>query len=152
MKIDTIAFGSIDIKEEQIYSFAQGLPGFEQFKRFVMIDVEETPFTYLQSVEEGELAFLMADPFLFYPTYEFDLPESARELLQVEMMEQVSVRVIVSIKESLEQATINLVAPIVMNVEARTGKQVVLTKTTYSTKHPLFNLTEREGDGDASSL
>lgn len=94
----------------------------------------------------------MADPFLFYPTYEFDLPESARELLQVEMMEQVSVRVIVSIKESLEQATINLVAPIVMNVEARTGKQVVLTKTTYSTKHPLFNLTEREGDGDASSL
>lgn len=138
MKVETALFGSLDIADEQILTFEQGLPGFEQYTRFTLIDIEETPFTYLQSVEEGELAFLLTDPFLFFPEYEFDLPESATTSLQVDSIEHLSVRAIVSVRDSLENATMNLVAPIVINVTTRQGQQVVLPRTTYTTKHPLL--------------
>ncbi|GGD92232.1 flagellar assembly protein FliW [Paenibacillus nasutitermitis] len=137
MFIETLTWGTIEAAEEQLYHFPKGIPGFEDKKNFVLIDHEEGPFVYLQSTCTRELAFLVADPFLFFPGYEFELPEGEMKELQVDS--QVVVRCILTLKEQMEQSTLNLLAPIVLNPEKRLGKQVVLHQTGYHTRHPLLS-------------
>lgn len=139
MELTTSRFGLITIQESDIYSFSKGIPGFENQTRFVILAPEaDEPFAYLQSVLNGELVFVIADPFLFYSDYEFEIPDSTLAELKVEHTEQVLVRSIITIPGDLENATLNLVAPLIINVEARLGKQIVLGKSSYTTKQPLF--------------
>ena len=68
MKIETSRFGTVEITEEQIFTFPMGLLGFAKYKQFVVIDhTEESPFKWLQSVEEGSLAFIITDPLFLWP-------------------------------------------------------------------------------------
>jgi len=139
MELRTSRFGTLQVEEREIYTFERGLPGFEQHKAFVIVSPEEDePFAFLQSVSDPELAFIIVDPFLFYRDYDFELSDAVAEELKIESPEQVVVRAIISIRGELESATINLVAPIIINAEARLGKQVVLGKSPYTTRHPLF--------------
>lgn len=139
MKLETSRFGEIDLDEDRIYHFEHGIPGFEPFKRFMLIEVaEHAPFAYLQSLDDGKLAFIVTNPFEFVGNYEFDLPESVTNELQLASEEEVDVRVIVSIHGELEQATANLIAPIVLNAKKRLGKQIILTAAPYTTRHRLF--------------
>ncbi|UVI29894.1 flagellar assembly protein FliW [Paenibacillus spongiae] len=139
MKLLTNRFGEIELNEDHLYTFAKGIPGFETHHKFVLLAPEQDePFKFLQAVEDPELMFVIADPFLFYPDYEFDLPDSAIEELGIQSPDQVRVHAIISIHGDLESATVNLVAPVIMNRSSKLAKQVVLSKTAYSTRHPLF--------------
>ncbi|TJY41950.1 flagellar assembly protein FliW [Cohnella pontilimi] len=139
MKFNTVRFGEIEVLDEQIFHFNKGIPGYEQLQLYTLITVDEhAPFAYLQSVEDGNLAFIVIDPFEFFSDYEFELPEAAKEELKLESPEHAAVRTIVAIKDKLEQATTNLVAPIVINRSNRRGKQVVLAKSSYTTRCRLF--------------
>lgn len=135
MIIETLTWGNLEIEEKQIYRFEKGIPGFDEETEFALIE-HETPFLYLQSIKEKGLAFLLGDPFSFFPDYEFELPESDKEELELES--QVKVYGMITLREQIEQSTINLLAPIVLNTEMRLGKQVVLHQTTYQTRHPLW--------------
>jgi flagellar assembly factor FliW len=140
MKIETARFGELSIEESGIYYFAQGIPGFEEYRRYVLLQPSlEVPFCYLQSVEDGDLAFLITDPFLHAPNYEFELPDSLKLELRVTQPNHVSVWAIVTASRSLEDATMNLMAPLVLNVEEKLGKQVILHDSGYAAKHPLMN-------------
>ncbi|QHW32594.1 flagellar assembly protein FliW [Paenibacillus rhizovicinus] len=145
MKFETRRFGEIVIKEDQTYHFERGIPGFEHDRQFMFVTTEELePFAHMQSLEDGELAFIVTDPFVFFPNYEFNLPESVMNELQISSEEHVSIRVIVSINGELEQATANLIAPIIMNTNKRLGKQVILTAASYSTRQRLYKSEEIE--------
>lgn len=138
MIVNTRLFGDIELRENQIYTFKHGLPGFEQYQRYTVVDIEDAPFSYLQCVDNSDLAFLIIDPFLFYPDYEFDLPDKDAEELEIRSLEQVAIRSIMTVRDKIEDATINLVAPLVFNPVQRWGKQVILTNTNYQTKHPFI--------------
>jgi len=143
MKVTTSRFGEIEIEEEDIVAFPKGLPGFDSYTKYVIVSPEQDePFAYLQSLQDKDLVFIITDPFLFYPEYDFELSESAVAELGIESPGNVLVRSIISIPNELDQATINLVAPIIINGETRLGKQVVLGKTPYQTRHPLFAAVE----------
>ncbi|KTD83856.1 flagellar assembly protein FliW [Paenibacillus etheri] len=136
MIIETLSWGKLEVDKEQLYHFPKGIPGFDEETDFVLIMMTETPFWYLQSVKSKGLSFLLGDPFAFYPTYEFELPDAEAE--ELEIRSDVDVRCIITLKENVEQSTINLLAPIVLNPEELKGKQVVLHKAPYHTKHSLF--------------
>lgn len=136
MIIETVTWGSLEVAEDQLYHFAKGIPGFEDETEFALIDREEGPFVYLQSMKDKELAFLLVDPFIFYPDYEFELQTADTEELKLD--QHILVRCIVTLKEQIEKSTINLLAPIVLNPAERLGKQVVLHQNTYQTKHSLW--------------
>lgn len=136
MIIETSALGILEVQEEQIYRFPKGIPGFEQETEFAIVDLEEGPFSYLQSLKTEELAFLLTDPFVFYPAYEFELPEVEAE--ELEMGEAVVVRAIVTLKDKLEESTLNLLAPVVFNLDQRLGKQIVLHHSKYLTRQLLW--------------
>ncbi|WP_166243631.1 flagellar assembly protein FliW [Paenibacillus turpanensis] len=139
MKLDTSRFGEIDVSDEAIIEFKEGIPGFEDQRYFTVITVEDhEPFSYLQSIDNGELSFIIVDPFEYFPDYDFHLSESDVKQLQIEGPEQIIVRTIVSIRGELDNATTNLVAPIVLQVDTRQGKQIILTNTEYTTRHRLF--------------
>lgn len=147
MKITSSRFGEIEINDEQQIFFKEGLLGFENLKNFVLLPVNNSMiFTWLQSTEEGEIAFLLADPFMFFPGYEVELDESIREDLQIDAAKDVVIQAIVTIPEAgVKDMTANLLGPLVINVNDRIGKQTVLTQTNYTTRHKLFEPEEGEG-------
>ncbi|MEK8216603.1 flagellar assembly protein FliW [Paenibacillus sp. FSL L8-0463] len=136
MIIETLSWGRLEVSEEQIYHFPKGLPGFDEETKFALIAMEEAPFWYLQSLSDQGLSFLLGDPFAFYPTYEFELPDEEAEELAIGS--DVVVRCIITLKEQTEQSTLNLLAPVVLNPSERLGKQVVLHRSPYHTKHSLL--------------
>ncbi|MNL36431.1 Flagellar assembly factor FliW [compost metagenome] len=136
MMIHTASWGSLEVAEDQIFHFPKGMPGFEDETEFALITLEEGMFSYLQSLKEKGLAFLLADPFDYYPDYEFELPTADTEELQIEA--QVLVRCIISLKEKVEQSTINLLAPVILNPEKQVGKQIILHSSSYQTRHQLW--------------
>ncbi|WP_339267569.1 flagellar assembly protein FliW [Paenibacillus sp. FSL R5-0470] len=136
MIIETLSWGTLEVNDEQIYYFSKGIPGFDDETDFALISMEDTSFWYLQSVKERELSFLLGDPFLFYPSYEFELPDIEAEELRIQS--NVLIRCIITLKDQIEQSTINLLAPIVLNPDAKTGKQIVLHSAPYHTKHYLL--------------
>jgi flagellar assembly factor FliW len=145
MWIETTRFGEVEFRDHEVYTFPYGIPGFQEYKKFTLIALEDSPFYYLQSVEEGSLAFVTVDPFSFFPEYEFELPEQTEQELSLASIEDVRVLNIVSVQGSLESATINLVAPVILNSAARIAVQIILEGTGYTTRHSLKETVSLSG-------
>ena len=148
--IDTRDFGELEIAAEDIVEFPEGMPGFPEHNEFVLLPLkEDSPFIIMQSVEEKGLAFVTIEPGNFFADYEFDLPEEAVDKLQIDSVEEVVVLAIATIKDKLENMTVNLAAPVVINLEARLGKQVILDDNRYPLRYQIFAQSgdEEEGGG-----
>lgn len=148
MKIDTSNFGVLEIDPSKIIQFKEGIPGFEDEKEFTIILNEdpENPFHYLQSINSGDLSFVIINPFEVFPEYEFEISEIVKEKLHIENEKQVCVYTIVTVPENIEKITSNLQAPIVINLETKRGKQVILDDSRYTTKHFVFNQNPDKGE------
>ena len=150
MKYETVRFGSIEIQNKDILLFPGALYGFDQEKEFVILPLDpklESPMEWLQSLRSRELAFIVTDPFLFIPEYKMVLSDSEMNQLEIESMESVSVRVIVTIPKVHSEMTANLVAPLVINQKNRLAKQVVLTSAEYDTKYSLISSKNKKISG-----
>ena len=146
MILSTEHLGDIEFSENDIIMFPKGIPGFEEEKEFILVPTTEIefPFNYLQSVKSDDLAFIVTDPFLFVENYVFDLSDTDANYLSIENEEDlasISFLTIVTIPDNVENTTINIMAPIVINHETKVGKQILLTEYT-DTKYPLFTKNE----------
>ena len=139
-KIKTARFGELDIEEDKIFHFADGLPAFEDEREFVILPFDDdSPYSFLQSVATPELAFLMTVPFVFFPDYEFVLEDDVMAALAIKGSEDMQIYTLVTIPGgNIKEMTANLMAPVVINKKTREAKQVVLDKSQYTTKHRLF--------------
>ncbi|WP_371811676.1 flagellar assembly protein FliW [Brevibacillus sp. HB1.3] len=117
--------------------FEDGIPGFSHLQFFQLLQEEESPLFIIQSTEEKEVGFWVVDPFSFFPEYEFELSDVAKNALHVDEESQLGVFSIVTLRGNNE-ATVNLKAPIVVNLSNRMGRQVILQEDTYSIRQPLF--------------
>ena len=145
-KINTLRFGELEIEEQDVVRFADGIPAFEDEHEFVVLPYEEgTPYMFLQSMATPELAFLMTDPFVFFPDYSFELDDENMDKLEIKTMDDVLVCTLISIPRSgVADMTTNLLAPVVINRHTMQARQIVLEKTQYTTKQRLF--PEKKGD------
>lgn len=145
-KINTLRFGELEIEEQDVVRFAEGIPAFEDEHEFVVLPYEEgTPYMFLQSMMTPELAFLMTDPFVFFSDYSFELDDENMEKLAINSMDDVLVCTLISVPRSgVADMTTNLLAPVVINRHTMQARQIVLEKTQYTTKHRLF--PEKKGD------
>ena len=139
MKIQTKFLGEVEIQESDIYTFQTGLPGFLDYKKFMILPLDaDLPIAFLQSVEEAEIGFVIALPFAFKPDYAFDLSEEDKEELIIEKVEDVLVYSIMTLNDTFADSTINLLAPVVINVTQKLGKQIVLQDCAeYPLRHPI---------------
>lgn len=142
MRIQTRYHGEVEIQEEAILHFSQGIPGFPDETKFTLLPLPDmTSMSVMQSVETPELAFVIADPYSFFQEYTFKLDDSTVEQLQISGPEDVSVFVILTLHDPFEKTTANLQAPVVVNIKTNQAKQVILNDTRYQTKTPLFRQT-----------
>ena len=142
MKIDTNFLGEIEIVDQDILTFEFGLLGFPNMKKFVILPIDaEHPLAILQSIEDSALGFIVAYPFIFKPDYAFDISDEDRLDLQIDKEEDVLVYSIVTLKESFPDSTLNLLAPVVLNINKKQGKQIVLQDNkAYPLRHPMQSL------------
>jgi len=139
LTVQTVQFGDIEVPEEKVLYFEEGIPGFPRIHKFARLEIENLkPFSYLQSLEDPPISLLMVNPFLFCPSYAFALAEADAGNLQAEHPEDVSVFVVATIPDRAAGATVNLMAPVLINEKKRRGRQVILLDSQYSVRHLLF--------------
>ncbi|MBS4190257.1 flagellar assembly protein FliW [Bacillus sp. FJAT-49705] len=149
MKIKTRYHEEIEVNKEDKIVFSSGIPGFPEEKEFIVLPLsDDSPFSILQSINNEDLGFVIAEPFSFYKDYEFDLEESVVTQLNIVEKTDIQIYSIVTLGESLSTSTINLQAPVIINRKKNTGKQAILNTDTYHTKHPLVKkINEKSQEG-----
>ena len=144
MNIKTAYLGEIEINPSDILSFEHGIPGFEDEKEFVQLPLsDESVFQVLQSVKTEGLAFIIASPYVAVANYSFELEEATIQALDIQREEEVAVFGIVSLKDTLADSTINLKAPIVVNIINKKAKQAILEKEDHAIRHKLDAESEK---------
>ena len=137
MELQTKHWGLWEVPAEKIITFPRGLYGFDEAKRFILIENEDphNPLCWLQAVDDPELAFVILNPFSFCRDYEFTLSAEDQADLDLTDPQDVLVFALVVVPQDLRQMTANLLAPLVINSRLRRGKQIVLYQQEYSTQH-----------------
>ncbi len=143
MRIETSRFGTLDVEEDQVIHVPDGLIGFPEDRRFVLMEHrKDSPFMWFQSIDHGTLAFVLMDPLLSTPDYEIDLSPEDTAALKLEdgekAVEGIHPMVIVNVsKGDTKEVTINLLGPVLFNRPKKLAKQVVLYHSSYSHRHPM---------------
>ena len=107
--------------------FDDGIPGFPDARSFVLVElVEDGVFQLLQNVENGDLALVVAVPWLFFPDYAPELSDVDQDGLGIERQEDAIVFCPVTIDADADRMHMNLMGPFVVNARTRVGRQIVL--------------------------
>jgi flagellar assembly factor FliW len=138
--VKTKRFGTLEVREDQVITFPEGLPGFPGRHRFILLDIQQgSPLKFLQSVDDPDLAFLVAEPLTFFPDYRVLVQPEDLAPIALDAPEQGMVVAIVSVPEDFREATVNLRAPVVINPERSLARQVILEREDYGIRTPLFS-------------
>ena len=139
MKLETKCHGIIEYKEEDVIEFKKGIPGFDELKKFINFPIQDNEvFSVLHSIENSEIGFIVTSPFGIIKDYEINLDDNVIERLRIENEKDVLVLNTVTLHSKLENITVNLCAPIVINIKTKLGEQIILNNGKYKIKHPLF--------------
>ena len=138
--IDSARFGQIQIDTSLLFNFVAPIIGYDKYTYFALIDnAPDSPFKWLQSVSDPNLAFPITLCSYFDIDYDIKISKEDLELIEAKSMEDIMALNIVSIPIGNPQgATVNLRAPIIININNNKAMQVILRDTNYQIKHPLF--------------
>ncbi|MGE5542594.1 MAG: flagellar assembly protein FliW, partial [Bacillota bacterium] len=131
--IHTTRFSDIDVAEDRVIRFPEGLIGFEQQRRFALITRGNSPFMWLQSLDDPGLAFAVTDPLIFVPGYSVTPDEDTIASLEAESPVDLRYLAIAVVPSDPSQTSLNLQAPIAVNHARRMARQIV----TMNPEHPL---------------
>ncbi|QYR22111.1 flagellar assembly protein FliW [Paenibacillus sp. sptzw28] len=133
----------------KVFQFNGSVLGFEDFNEFLFTIAEEnSQFGFLQSVENENVGFLVANPFYFYSEYKFEIEEKTKHQLKLQSSEEVTVLAIMTVREPFIKSTINLMAPLIINMTTGDGRQIILPpEYKHRTKEPLFHEEKAESGG-----
>lgn len=138
IKINSSRFGAIEVAEDKTIEFPQGLAGFEELRRFAFLHPEsdEPKYHILQSMEDPDVAFTVADPAVFGFNYEIALDDNQSELLgQTDAPDAVADDVVlVILAKDHDNAPLRAVlkAPLILNLKTRRGIQHTFTRLDYT--------------------
>lgn len=146
MKIKTSRFGEIEIGKEEIIVFPDGLLGFTDYTRYVILNTSEgSPFRWLQCIDDGNLAFIVIEPINFMFSYDLEISDSDAEFLGLTKPEEVILYSIVTIPENPKDMTANLQGPLVINAANRKARQVISTNSQHLLKAKIIDeMAKRE--------
>lgn len=145
MLINTKYFGKIEIDNEKVITFPNGILGLEEYKEYVLFEMPDNQkFRCLQSMEETQIAFILINPWDFFKDYDIDVSDEELDLIHLKSIEQIAVFNIVTFKEDIFQTTANLLAPVIINADTKKAAQIVIREDRYKTKHLIFPKKEGE--------
>lgn len=139
MNIRTSRFGEVEIDDDAVISMPDGMLGFSEITKYVLIQHRDgSPFLWYQAVDEPNLAFVVVDAFTFFPDYEVVMSSEDVEVLKCSKPGDLAVFLVVVIPDNPEEMTANLRGPLVINVDNKVARQVVLTDEKYSPHHSIM--------------
>ncbi len=140
MNIITEKFGEIQIDENLIFDFVEPIIGYDNLKKYVLVEhSENSAFKWLQSIEDASLAFPVTSPAYFDIDYQFEIPTDKAEKLGLNSVESlISLNIVTIPAGNPRKATINLLAPIIINAANKKGMQLILSNSNYPVKEPLI--------------
>lgn len=143
MLIQTSRFGAVQLQSEDVIDFPEGILGFNDLRKFVLLDdPNDEIFAWLQSCEIPQVAFPVLEPELFSQSYQVSLTKHDLESLQLSPASELKPRIrsfsIITIPEDPTQMTANLKAPVVINIEKRLARQIVLQDNNLAIREPIF--------------
>lgn len=154
MKVETKWFGTIEVGEEQILTFEKGIIGFEDWKKYTLIydaekGVEESSIFWLQAIDEPTLALPIMDPTLVYEGYDPIVEDEIINTLGDNIADATLLVVCtVTVPEKLENMTINLKAPVIINMDTNRGVQLIADNDDYQVRYPIYDILNAEKDGE----
>ena len=140
--IDTSRFGKLDVPESSIITIINGVIGFPDYTRYTLLEYNP-PFSWLQSIDFPELAFVVVNAAEFGEGYDFSVPVGDKDI-DLQGDDEIAVVNLVSVRPSQEQTTVNLKAPLVVNLKNMRGKQFVLDDPRFPVRMALWSKEEQE--------
>lgn len=138
--IQTPRFGRIDFAAEDVLHLTSGLVGCPDWNDFLVVQHKEgSPYRWLQSIDDPDVAFLVVDPSVHFGDYAPEMPKRIAQELQMDEETPRLVYTIVTIPRGRpEDMTVNLAGPIVVNLATGQGKQVILEDERYLIRQRVF--------------
>mgnify|MGYP000855917110 FL=1 len=140
MQVRSVRFGTLSVDDDKIILFPKGIPGFEDARRFFLLDHAGNPrIKWLHSADDEGLALVVADPFDLFEEYRPDIPDEAARDLGIAAPDRALVLTVLTVRAGQREGeppmiTANLLAPIIMSQDHRMGAQVLLRSGEYSVR------------------
>ncbi len=146
MKLTTRIFGEVDIEDNKIINFPNGIIGFPDLKRFTLMHDEEQgtgTIKWLQSIEEPGFAMPVIDPLIVCPDYNPQVDKN--ELLDIGELkdDDLLVLVTVTVPHDLTKMTVNLKGPFIINVADMKASQTIIDNDEYPVKFPIYEILQK---------
>lgn len=139
VNIKTTRFGELEIKKSDIIQFKEGILGFENLKKFFVVDPgDQTLILWFQSVEDPTVAFPIIEPKIFLPDYRVKLLPAELASLEIESVNDASVFTILTIPQIVTDMSANLKAPIVINNKTKLARQIVLQDSKLEVRYKMY--------------
>lgn len=149
-KLITKLFGEIGIDEQKIINFPEGIIGFKNLKNFLLIhdsENEDSKITWMQSIDEPAFAIPVIDPLVvkedYNPVAEDELLECIGEITDNELFIMVTLKV----PDDINNMSVNLKAPLVINPNTRKGCQILVQNEDYMVKYPIYEILNNRKAG-----
>ncbi len=139
MQILSDRFGPVEIDSESVIDFPEGIPGFDHLSKFAVVKCMQTePIQWLQSVEDGHVTLPVINPFLIRPDYNIEISDEELDIIGTRSEEDLIVLSVMVLPEDLHDMTVNLMAPIVINIRDMNGCQVMMDNRDVPLRLPAF--------------
>ena len=151
MKITTRVFGEIDIAEDRIIRFPDGIIGFPDMTDFALIHDEEKgtgSIHWLQSVQEPNFAMPVMDPLVILPDYNPEVDDELLKPIGELNPDEVLVLVTVTVPSDLTKMSVNLRGPIIINATEKKACQVIVEGDGYEVKFPIYDILNAKKAGE----
>ena len=153
MVINTKNFGNVDVDEENIFIFEDGIPAFENLKKFTIINPnndnsDKNPFFWLQSIDDPDVSFIMMNVYDIIPDYDPMVYDDDLKSLGDISGNNLLIYNIVVIPKIVSKMTVNLKAPVVLNLATNKGKQVIVKNEDYPIKFLFYEELNKKNGGE----
>lgn len=149
MTIKTRFFGEIEIDENKVLTFNEGIPGFENLKKFLFMtdNDENSPFCWLQSIEDLDIVFTLFDIYTLMEEYEpkISYEEITNDIGEFEK-EDILIYVIANIPKDITKISVNLKAPVIINMKTNKAKQAISISEEYEIKTYIYEQLKKGGE------
>lgn len=144
MLVKTKYFGEIELDDEKVITFDQGIFGFEDYKRYALIynsESERRPaISWLQSIDEETLALPVMIPTLVKEDYNPEVEDGVLEPIGEWTEDDISILVTVTVPSDIKAMTSNMKAPFIINTSNMKGCQVVVENKDYEIRYPIYDI------------
>ncbi len=146
MKLATRIFGKVEIDDSKIISFPNGIIGFPDLKKFILMFDEEKgtdTIKWLQSIDEPSFAMPVMDPLIVCPDYKPEVDRTTVDIIGELSNDDLLVLVTVTVPHDLKQMTVNLMGPFIINVKECKAVQTIVDNDEYPVKFPIYEILQK---------